>query len=257
MGRGEGLREHSPPPHGPPRRTEEEWVGRIVAMKTRYPSFGPKKVMDQLRVPEPQRRWPADIPAQGDTEEERGGAAMSDAAVRRAASTGVGGEHGAEPEMECGLQGGLSIGQWAAVLSADADGQLPPLRVGVSGTEPCSYGPNEAVVGAGVSGTWAAPGQRGTVCFPGRGGLSQLSKWWVRLEMRPAKPSENGRAWTHAPVAKTAASQPQAHPLTGAVAAVRCRYIGVPLGVLPRSPAAVHSRPSPRPLPTPQWHQRE
>ena len=196
-------------------------------------------------------------PDQGDTEEERGGAAMSDAAVRRAASTGVGGEHGAEPEMECGLQGGLSIGQWAAVLSADADGQLQPLRVGVSGTEPCSYGRNEAVVGAGVSGTWAAPGQRGTVCFPGRGGLSQLSKWWVRLEMRPAKPSENGRAWTHAPVAKTAASQPQAHPLTGAVAAVRCRYIGVPLGVLSRSPAAVHSRPSPRPLPTPQWHQRE
>lgn len=137
-------------------------------------------------------------PDQGDTDEERVGAAMSNAAVRRAASTGVGGEHGAGPEMECGLQGGLSIGQWAAVLSADADGQLPPLRVGVSGTEPYSYGRNEAVVGAGVSGTWLHPDNGVPVASLAVWGLSQLSKWWVGWRCaRPSRVRMGGHGRMH------------------------------------------------------------
>ena len=47
-------------PHTQPHHTPAALVARIVAMKHRHPSFGPKKIRDRLRAEAPGEAWPVD-----------------------------------------------------------------------------------------------------------------------------------------------------------------------------------------------------
>ena len=63
----EGLGEH-PRPRGHPRTTAPEIVERIIETKLAHQSFGPKKVMDRLRVLEPGSGRPTARPARSSSE---------------------------------------------------------------------------------------------------------------------------------------------------------------------------------------------
>ena len=73
--------------------------------------------------------------------------------------------------MECGLQGGFSVGHGAALLSAHRHGSREPVSAAVSGG-------GTAVVGVGVSRVWAADhdadGQRPALCVDGAGGAEPV-----------------------------------------------------------------------------------
>ena len=75
------------------------------------------------------------------------------------------------------------------------------------------------------------------------GGLSQLSKWWIRLgirpeRIRPAKPSENGRhERMHRSLKEAVMLSTGPHPC-GPAAALRCLRGRVQLAAFPRSPPA-------------------
>ena len=55
-----GLADLSRRPHTQPHQTPAALVARIVALKHRHPSFGPKKIRDRLRAVAPAEAWPVD-----------------------------------------------------------------------------------------------------------------------------------------------------------------------------------------------------
>jgi transposase InsO family protein len=59
----EGLNECSRAPHSHPNRVPDVIRQRILDAKLTHQSWGPKKVMDLLRMIDPQERWPADSTA--------------------------------------------------------------------------------------------------------------------------------------------------------------------------------------------------
>ena len=59
----EGLQERSCIPHRHPNQTPVCLAQEIVEMKLAHQSWGPKKVMDRLRVLQPANTWPADSTA--------------------------------------------------------------------------------------------------------------------------------------------------------------------------------------------------
>jgi len=55
----EGLVDRSRAPHGCPHKTPDEVEAAIVAMKKKWPRWGPKKIIDELRKSERDKEWPA------------------------------------------------------------------------------------------------------------------------------------------------------------------------------------------------------
>ena len=218
----EGLGERSRRPHGHPNRTGDEVVERIVAMKLRHPSFGPKKVMDRLRATEPQGRWPADSTA-GEILR-RKGLVRSRRMRRRVA-----------PHPQALVEGTGPGQSWSADFKGDFrlgnGGRCYPLTLtdnysryvlqcrGLSSIHTAAVRPwlervfREQGLPESLRTDNGAPFASLAV-----GGLSHLSKWWVRLgirpeRIRPAKPSENGRHERMHRSLKAAAIQPPAHTL--------------------------------------------
>ena len=72
----------------------------------------------------------------GDPEAGGAGKGSCEASAHSPGPVGAGGEQRAWPELECGLQGGLSPGGRTALLPSDHHRQLQPLRVAVPGVEP-------------------------------------------------------------------------------------------------------------------------
>jgi len=56
----EGLKDRSRAPHSQPGKTDESKERRIVEVKHRYPSWGPKKVLANLKAQYPEEYWPSD-----------------------------------------------------------------------------------------------------------------------------------------------------------------------------------------------------
>jgi transposase InsO family protein len=56
----EGLKDRSRAPHSQPSKTNESQVQRILEVKHKYPSWGPKKVLAKLEVYYPDEYWPSD-----------------------------------------------------------------------------------------------------------------------------------------------------------------------------------------------------
>lgn len=56
----EGLKDRSRTPHSQPRKTDDRLLQRILEVKNRYPSWGPKKILATLEANFPQNNWPSD-----------------------------------------------------------------------------------------------------------------------------------------------------------------------------------------------------
>ena len=198
----EGLQERPRRPHHHPDTTAPEVVERIVEAKLAHPSFGPKKVMDRLRAQEPNTPWPADSTA-GDILKRNG--LVRPRRKRRHVP--------ADPHtlVTCNAP----AQSWSADFKGDfrlGNGQrCYPLtltdnhsrfilqcralrHMTTAAVKPWfewvfrQYGLPETLRTDNGS-----PFASSAV-----GGLTQLSKWWVRLgirpeRIRPATPSENGR----------------------------------------------------------------
>ena len=198
----EGLYERSRRPHGHPHTTAAEIAERIVEMKLAHQSFGPKKVMDRLRALEPDQVWPADSTA-GEILK-RKGLVRPRRQRRRVPPDPRALVHCSAPAQSwsADFKGDVRLGngkrcypltitdnhsrfilQCRALNTTTTDAVKPWFEwvfreYGLPETLRTDNGAPFASVAAG--------------------GLSQLSKWWIRLgirpeRIRPAQPSENGR----------------------------------------------------------------
>ena len=103
--------------------------------------------------------------------------------------------------MECGLQGGFSVGYGAALLSAHRHGSRQPVSTAVPGGVAAHDRGGATVVGVGVSRIWAAgddpDGQRPAICLHGArgpesvGGVVGAGRHSARTDSA-GTPSENG-----------------------------------------------------------------
>ena len=257
-----GYREHSRKPRGHPRTTPPEIVERIVATKLAHQSFGPKKVMDWLRALEPEQRWPADSTAgkilkRNDLVKER----------RR--------RRRVPPDPRALVDCNAPAQSW----SADFKGDVPlangkrcyPLTLTdnhsrfILQCRALSTTTTDAVKPwfEWVFRQQGLPERLRTDNGPpfasvAAGGLSQLSKWWIRLgirpeRIRPAKPNENGRHERMHRSLKEAVMRPPARTLAAQqrrfdafVEEFNWQRSHEALGR--QTPASVH-QPSPRPYP--------
>lgn len=198
----EGLKERSRRPHGHPWTTSREVEERIVGMRLRHQSFGPKKVMDRLRAVEPGRRWPADSTA---------GEILKRAGLVKARER----RRHIPPDPRALVESSGPGESWSADFKGDfrlGDGRrCYPLTITdnysryVLQCRGLSRTTTEAVKPwfEWVFREYGLPKTVRTDNGPpfasmAVGGISQLSKWWIRLgirpeRIRPASPSENGR----------------------------------------------------------------
>lgn len=198
----EGLCERSRRPHTHPRRTAPEIAEQIVETKLAHQSFGPKKVMDRLRGLEPDRPWPADSTA-GEILK-RNGLVRPRRKHRRV-----------PPDPQALVHCSAPAQSWSADFKGDVrlgnGKRCYPLTITDNHSRfilQCrALGrPTTAAVKPWfewVFREYGLPERLRTdngapFASVAAGGLSQLSKWWIRLgirpeRIRPAQPSENGR----------------------------------------------------------------
>ena len=257
-----GLCERSRKPHWHPCTTAPEVAQRIVEMKLAHQSFGPKKVMDRLRALQPDTLWPADSTA-GDILK-RNGLVRPRRKRRRVPPH----PHalvtcdGPAQSWSADFKGDFRLGNgqrcYPLTLTDNHSRFILQCRALSRMTTACVKPWFEWVFRE-----YGLPETLRTDNGPpfaslSAGGLTQLSKWWVRLgirpeRIRPAKPSENGRHERMHRSLKEAVIRPAAHTL----AAQQRRFDGFveefnwqrsheALGRL--TPGSVH-RVSPRPYP--------
>ena len=197
-----GLEEHSRSPHRQPNQTPEALVEKLIALKLKHPSFGPKKLISRLAQSEPEQAWPAPSTA-GEWLKKEGLVTPRKKKRRTAQYT--------DPFLSCD--------QPNQVWSADYKGQFRtgdgrwcyPLTI----SDNCS---RYLLACRSVRGTdydaargwfeWAfreyglpdAIRTDNGVPFASTalGGLSKLSVWWIKLGIQPerikrGRPDQNGR----------------------------------------------------------------
>jgi transposase InsO family protein len=198
----QGLEELSRAPHTHPNQTPEELRAMIVQAKLRRQPWGPKKLLDRLRCEKPQLPWPADSTA-GEILK-RAGLVRPRVRRRRVAPY-------SEPFSECGgpnqswsadFKGDFRLGNghrcYPLTISDNFSRYLLLCRaLERTSTEEVQpwfewvfreYGLPEAI----------RTDNGAPFASLALGGISQLSKWWIRLgikpeRIRPGKPAQNGR----------------------------------------------------------------
>lgn len=248
-------------PRGCPHRTAEALIEPILAMKRRFPHFGPKKVKARLELERPGVTWPAastigeHLKAAGLVEPR--------SRRRRATPQGATSSPARAPNEEwcCDFKG------WFRTR----DGvRCDPLTVTDAHSR---YLIQTKIVAQTIEGVRPVFERafrehglpRAMRCdngspfgSTGAGGLTRLSAWWLRLGVqphfiRPASPQENGRHERMHRTLKRQTSSPPAANLAEQQArfdAFRAHYNQVrPHEALDQTPPAQHWRPSPRSLP--------
>ena len=217
----EGLHDRSRRPHHHPDTTAPEVAARIVQTKLAHPTFGPKKVMDRLRAVQPntplaRRRPPRILKRNGLVQQRR---------KRRRVP----------PDPRALVTCDAPAQSWSADFKGDfrlGNGQrCYPLTITdnhsrfILQCRALSRPTTEAVKPwfEWVFRQYGLPDSLRTdngspFASTAAGGLTQLSKWWVRLgirpeRIRPAKPSENGRHERMHRSLKDAVVNPPAHSL--------------------------------------------
>jgi len=198
----EGFKELSRAPHRHPNETAEELRAMIVETKLRHQKWGPKKVLDCLRGEPPQLKWPADSTA-GEILK-RAGLVQPRRPRRRVVPY-------SEPFSECGgpnqswsadFKGDFRLGNGRRCYPLTVSDNFSRYLLLCRALERPSneevqpwfewvfreYGLPEAIRTDN-----GAPFASLAV-----GGISQLSKWWIKLgikpeRIRPGKPAQNGR----------------------------------------------------------------
>jgi transposase InsO family protein len=189
-------------PHRHPNQTSEEIREMIVQTKLYCESWGPKKVLDYLRANGPQLNWPAD--STGGAILKRIGLVKPRVKRRHISPYG-------EPFGDCqapnqiwsaDFKGDFVLGNrrrcYPLTLSDNFSRYLLVCRAlehpSYAAVRPwfewafCTYGLPQAI----------RTDNGAPFASLALGGISQLSKWWIRLGIRPeriklGKPSQNGR----------------------------------------------------------------
>jgi transposase InsO family protein len=198
----QGFEELSRAPHSHPNETAEELRQMIVETKLRHQRWGPKKVVDRLRRERPKERWPADSTA-GEILK-RAGLVRPRVHRQRVAPY-------SEPFSECGgpnqswsadFKGDFRLGNARGCYPLTISDNFSRYLFLCRALERPSY---EAVrpwfewvfrehgLPDAIRTDNGAPFASLAV-----GGISQLSKWWIQLgikpeRIRPGKPAQNGR----------------------------------------------------------------
>ena len=246
----EGLADRSRRPHHSPQATPDDVVDAIVALRRRYPRWGPKKLLAVLRRRQPTVRWPSRS-AVGELLAARGLVAPRRTRLRVPATvrplhvptgpnvlwtTDFKGEFRTGDGRYCyplTLRDGFS----RFVLRCDALRDRTTVH-----TRPCfqrafaAYGLPERIRSDN-----GAPFAR-----PGLAGLSRLSVWWIRLgivpeRIAPGHPEQNGSHEQFHAVLKAATTRPP-----GAHARAATTIRGVSGGIQPRAAARSLARRYPR-----------
>lgn len=197
-----GLEELGRAPHRHPNQTAEELRALIVQTKLGRQKWGPKKVLDWLRHQRPELKWPADSTA-GEILK-RAGLVQARQRRRRVAPY-------SEPFRECGAPNQ----SWSADFKGDFllgnSRRCYPLTISDNFSRylllcRALERPRHEEVRPWFEWVFRQSGlpevirtDNGTpFASLALGGLSQLSKWWIKLgikpeRIRPGKPAQNGR----------------------------------------------------------------
>lgn len=198
----DGLKDQSRAPHTHPNQTPEAIQRVIVETKLAHQSFGPKKVIDYLKREHPEMPWPADSTTGNILN--RAGLVKERKRRQRVAPYSQPFGSCKEPNQvwSADFKGDFCLGNrrrcYPLTISDNASRFLFECRglyrTSYKAVRPWfewvfrEYGLPEAIrTDNGTPFASLAPG-----------GISQLSKWWIRLGIRaeriePAKPSQNGR----------------------------------------------------------------
>jgi len=197
-----GLAELSRAAHSHPNQTADEVRAMIIETKLAHQSWGPKKVMDRLRGEQAERDWPADSTA-GEILK-RAGLVRPRVRRHRVAPD-------SQPFRECrgpnqiwsaDFKGDFQLGNgrrcYPLTLSDNYSRYLLQCRglerPSAQAVRPwCEWVFREYGLPEAIRTDNGAPFASLAV-----GGISQLSKWWIQLgikpeRIRPGKPAQNGR----------------------------------------------------------------
>ena len=197
-----GLEELSRAPHSHPNQTAEELRVMIVQGKLSHQKWGPKKVVDRLRQEHPELNWPADSTA-GEILKRAG---LVRPRVRRHRVAPY-----TEPFSECGgpnqtwsadFKGDFEMGNGRRCYPLTVSDNFSRYLLLCQALERPRY-PAVRPWFEWVFREYGLPQAIRTdngVPFASLavGGISELSKWWIRLgirpeRIRPGKPAQNGR----------------------------------------------------------------
>lgn len=199
---GAGLEDRPRAPHRHPNETARELCGMIIEAKLKHRSWGPKKVMDSLRSEGAVLSWPADSTA-GEILK-RAGLVAPRVHRRRVAPY-------SEPFSECygpnqswsaDFKGDFGLGNGRRCYPLTLSDNFSRYLLVCQGLRRPSYRAvrpwfewafREYGLPLAIRTDNGAPFASLAV-----GGISQLSKWWIKLgirpeRIRPGKPSQNGR----------------------------------------------------------------
>jgi transposase InsO family protein len=258
-----GLSDRSRRPHQSPHATDAALVDAIVALRRRYPRWGPKKLRRVLVRREPARAWPARSTV-ADLLKARGLVAPRRAArVRRPPgpaplapitrinetwTTDFKGEFRTGDGVYCyplTLRDGFSRFVLACDALAGRTHEATQRRFERAFAE---FGLPDRI----------RSDNGGPFASPGLGGLSRLSVWWMRLgilpeRIAPGHPEQNGSHEQFHAVLKADTARPPARDRAAQQRRfTRFRHVynvERPHEALADDPPATHYRPSSRPLP--------
>jgi transposase InsO family protein len=198
----QGLEELSRAPHTHPNQTAQKLRAMIVQTKLSHQKWGPKKVMDRLRCEQPQLNWPADSTA-GEVLK-RVGLVRPRVRRHRVApySEPFGECRGPNHSWSADFKGDFALGNGRRCYPLTVSDNFSRYLLLCRAVERPSYeavrpwfewGFREYGLPQAIRTDNGAPFASLAV-----GGISQLSKWWIRLgikpeRIRPGKPAQNGR----------------------------------------------------------------
>ena len=198
----QGLEELSCAPHTHPNQTSEELRAMIIKTKLAHQRWGPKKVLDWLNREYPQSGWPADSTA-GEILK-RAGLTRPRKHRRRVAPY-------TEPFGECNGSNQIWSADFKGDFSLGNKERCYPLTISDNFSRylflcQALRRPRHDAVRPWFEWVFREYGLPNAIrtdngapfASMALGGVSQLSKWWIRLgikpeRIRPGKPSQNGR----------------------------------------------------------------
>lgn len=244
-----------------PHRTADEIAAALIAVRRRFPSFGPKKILARLRRERPGVAWPAASTA-GDILKRAG---LVEARRRRRRALGQGAV--VVPAQAANDEWAIDFKGWFRTR----DGRrCDPLTITDTASryliEVRIVEPTWAGVRCALERVFARAGLPAAIRSDngapfgsnGAGGLSALAVWWLRLGIepryiRPASPQDNGR---HERMHKTLKAD-TSRPAAASLAEQQARFDRFrrhyneerPHEALDQVPPAACWQPSPRALP--------
>ena len=188
-------------PQQVPGRTAAEIVAELVAVRRRFPRFGPKKVKAWLERTQPQRAWPAASTIGGLLKAQ--GLVAPRARRRRAVELGGAETSAPDPHAEwaCDFKGWFRTRDGERcdplTITDTASRYLIDVRIAEPSIEGVRPAFEQAFAEHGLPAAIRCD-NGSPFGSSGAGGLTRLSVWWLKLGIaphfiRPASPQDNGR----------------------------------------------------------------